>query len=40
MCFRGGNKNVIVVIDKEKFSTQEFANYVDSQKNYTDKMIL
>ena len=26
--FTGGNKNVIVVIDKNKFSTQEFANFL------------
>ena len=30
--FTGGNKNVIVVIDKDKFSTQEFANFVRSQQ--------
>ena len=28
--FRGGSKNVIVIIDKEKFSTQEFVNFVTS----------
>ena len=31
--FRGGDKNVIVVIDKEKFSTQEFADFVNSYQN-------
>ena len=31
--FRGGNKNVVVVIDEEKFSTQEFATFVNSYLN-------
>ena len=26
--FVGGNKNVIVVIDKEKYSVQEFTNFI------------
>ena len=25
---RGGNKNVVVVIDKEKYSIQEFSEYI------------
>ena len=36
--FRGGNKNVIVVIDKEKFSIQEFANFVNSYQNNQQKV--
>lgn len=36
--FTGGNKNVVVVIDKEKFSTQEFANFVKYQQ-IADKKI-
>ena len=36
--FTGGNKNVVVVIDKEKFSTQEFANFVSTQQ-IADKKI-
>ena len=27
--FMGGSKNVIVVIDKEKYSTQDFFNFVE-----------
>ena len=36
--FRGGNKNVVVEIDKEKFSTQEFANYVKSYSISDEKI--
>jgi len=36
--FTGGNKNVIVVIDKNKFSTQEFANFVRSQQIANEKI--
>ena len=37
--FSVGNKNVIVVIDKEKFSTQEFADFVNSyQSNKQQKV--
>jgi len=36
--FRGGNKNVIVVIDKEKFSTNEFADYVSSYEITNEKI--
>ena len=36
--FTGGNKNVIVVIDKDKFSTQEFANFVRSQQIANEKI--
>ena len=28
--FKGGNKNVIVVIDKEKYSMQEFTNFIQN----------
>ena len=38
--FRGGNKNVIVIIDKEKFSTQEFVNFVTFYKNANEKINL
>ena len=36
--FRGGNKNVIVVINKEKFSTQEFVNFITSYQNANEKI--
>jgi len=36
--FRGGNKNVVVVIDEEKFSTQEFATFVNSYRNSNEKI--
>ena len=36
--FRLGNKNVVVVIDKDKFSTQEFAEYVTSHQNVNEKI--
>ncbi len=36
--FRGGNKNVVVVIDKEKFSTKEFAAFVNSYQNSNEKI--
>ena len=36
--FRLGNKNVVVVIDKDKFSTQEFAEYVTSHQNVNEKL--
>jgi len=36
--FTGGNKNVVVVIDEEKFSTKEFANFVNSYRNYDEKI--
>ena len=36
--FRGGNKNIVVVIDEEKFSTKEFANFVNSYRNYDEKI--
>jgi len=41
--FRGGNKNVIVAIDKEKFSVQEFANFansydIDKKKNVSEQV--
>ena len=32
--FTSGNKNVVVVIDKEKHSTQDFVNFV---KNFTSQ---
>ena len=38
--FRGGNKNVIVVINKEKFSTQEFVNFITSYQNANEKIKL
>jgi len=38
--FRGGNKNVIVIIDKEKFSTQEFINFVTFYENANEKINL
>jgi len=28
--FKGGNKNIVVKIDKEKFTIQDFANYIQS----------
>ena len=34
--FKGGNKNIVVVIDKEKYSMQEFTNYI--QKTATEKI--
>ena len=34
--FKGGNKNVVVVIDKEKYSMQEFTNYI--QKTAAEKI--
>ena len=36
--FSGGNKNVVVVIDEEKFSTQEFATFVNSYRNSNEKI--
>ena len=36
--FRGGNKNVVVVIEKEKFSTEEFANFVNSYRSSNQKI--
>ena len=36
--FRGGNKNVVVVIEKEKFSTEEFANFVNSYRISNQKI--
>ena len=36
--FTAGNKNVVVIIDKEKFSTQEFANFVKSYQNVNEKL--
>ncbi|MDC0231755.1 SurA N-terminal domain-containing protein, partial [Pelagibacteraceae bacterium] len=36
--FRGGNKNVVVVIDEEKFSTKEFANFVSSYQNSNEEI--
>ena len=36
--FSGGNKNVVVVIDEEKFSTQEFANFVNTYQNSNEKI--
>ena len=36
--FTGGNKNVVVVIEEEKFSTKEFANFVNSYRNYDEKI--
>ena len=36
--FTSGNKNVIVVIDKNKFSTQEFADFVRSQQTANEKI--
>ena len=30
--FSGGNKNVVVTIDKEKYSTQEFVNFINTTK--------
>ena len=36
--FRGGNKNVVVVIDEEKFSTKEFANFVYSYQNSNEEI--
>ena len=36
--FRGGNKNVVVAIDKEKFSTKEFANFVNSYRSSNEKI--
>ena len=26
--FSGGNKNIVVTIDKDKYSTQEFVNFI------------
>ena len=36
--FRSGNTNVIVVIDKEKFSTEEFGNFVNSYQGLDKKI--
>ena len=36
--FTGGNKNVIVQIDKEKFSTQDFANFVNIYRSSNEKV--
>ena len=36
--FTSGNKNVIVVIDKDKFSTQEFVNFVRSHQLAKEKI--
>ncbi len=36
--FVGGNQNVIATIDKEKLSTNEFANFVSSYKKKDDKI--
>ena len=36
--FSGGNKNVVVVIDEEKISTQEFATFVNSYRNSNEKI--
>tara|TARA_B100000029_G_scaffold504996_1_gene584874 strand:- start:1819 stop:3267 length:1449 start_codon:yes stop_codon:yes gene_type:complete len=36
--FTSGNKNVVVVIDKEKYSTQEFINFVQSQQNQNERI--
>ena len=36
--FRGGSKNVVLKIDNEKYSTQEFANFINSQKKYNEKV--
>jgi len=36
--FRGGNKNVVVVIDEEKFSTEEFATFVNSYRNSNEEI--
>ena len=36
--FRGGNKNVVVVIDEEKFSTKEFSTFVNSYRNSDEKI--
>ena len=38
--FRGGNKNVIVSIDKEKFSTKEFVNFLTIYENTGEKINL
>jgi len=36
--FRGGNKNVIAVIDKSKVSVQEFVNFVKNNQNINEKI--
>jgi len=36
--FTGGNKNVIVLIDNEKISTQEFAKFVQINHNVNEKI--
>ena len=36
--FTGGNKNVIVQIDKEKFSTEDFANFVNIYRSSNEKV--
>tara|TARA_Y100000590_G_scaffold225845_1_gene255258 strand:+ start:22 stop:1470 length:1449 start_codon:yes stop_codon:yes gene_type:complete len=36
--FRGGNKNVVVVIDNDKFSTKEFATFVNYYLNPNEKI--
>ena len=36
--FKGGNKNVIVVIDKDKYSVESFINFIKKFKNPSQKI--
>ena len=36
--FGGGNKNVVVVIEKEKYSTEQFANFVQNYVTTDEKL--
>ena len=38
--FKGGNKNVIVVIDKDKYSVESFINFIKKFKNPSQKINL
>ena len=36
--FQGGNKNVVVVIDKEKYSVEDFVNFIQRIKPESEKI--
>ena len=36
--FGGGNKNIVVVIEKEKYSTEQFANFVQNFVTTDEKL--
>ena len=36
--FKGGNKNVVVIIDEEKYTIQDFANYIQKTVPYEKKI--